>query len=109
MRKVGYKRQYFTRFSLEQHTELITIDQLVEIQEKFYLTTRELAYLFGIRTGTMKRIMDKKIEIPFTVQLNLYYLLQDPAMIYKVIKEKKKFDKAKEKELDRLQQQGVQQ
>ncbi len=109
MAKIGQKRKYFTRFSLEQHTELITIDQLVEIREKFYLTNWELGYLFGIRTGTMKRILAKKTEIPFTVQLNLYYLLQDPAMIYRLIKEKKKFDKAKQKELELLQQQGVQQ
>lgn len=105
MSKTGYKRKYFTRFSLEQHSELITIDQLVEIKEKFYLTAWELGYLFGIRTGTMKSILSKKIEIPFTVQLNLYYLLQDPAMIYKLIKEKKKFDRAKQKELELLQQQ----
>jgi len=101
------KRKYFTRFSIEQHSHVITTDQLVEIKEKFYLNTMELAYLFGIKTGTMKRILDKRIDIPFTVQLNLYYLMQDPAMIYKLIKEKKKLDKIKQKEFERLQQQGT--
>lgn len=105
-KKVGYKRQYFAMFSIEQHSHLVTQDQLLEIQQKFYLTTRELAYLFGIRFGTMKRILKKELEIPFTVQLNLYYLLQDPAMIYRLIKEKKKLEKIKKREFERLQQQG---
>lgn len=96
-----YQRRYFERFKLEDHREIVSLEQLKEIQEKFYLTTREMAYLFDIRTGTMKSILDKKRDIPFLIQLSLYYLIKDPWMIYALIKDKKKLELIKRKELER--------
>ena len=90
------KRKYFNRFSVEEHRTIITRSQLQEIYDRFYLTDRELAYLFGIRYGTMKKIRRGEMEMPFLIQLALYYLMQDPQMIYKLIKDLQKYDKAKE-------------
>jgi len=96
-----HKRKYFTRFSVDEHREIITREQLQEIYDRFYLNDRELAYIFGIRMGTMKRIRTGAMEMPFTVQLNLYYLMQDPQTIYKLLLDLKKYDKAKALELQR--------